>query len=70
MGDKLTGSSVGGLSYICQRAVDRFLGLVTVLPEQHEADPLLQIRRNQAISDLPFHNLICSKKLQVNLHEQ
>ena len=61
---KLTGRGVGGLSYVCQRAVDRFLGLVTVLPEQHEADLLLQIRSDETVGYLPIHDLIWSKSLQ------
>lgn len=61
MAHELTRSSVGGLSDICQRAVNWFLGLVTVLPEQHEADLLLQIRRNETISYLPIHDVIWSQ---------
>lgn len=55
---RLTRTCVGGLSYVGERAVDRFLGLVTVLPQQHKADLLLQVGRDEAISYLPFHNVI------------
>lgn len=38
--------------------MDRFLGLMTVLPQQHEADLLLQVRGDETVRDLPFHNVI------------
>lgn len=55
---RLTRTRVGGLSYVGERAVDRFLGLVTVLPQQHKADLLLQVGRDEAVSYLPFHDVI------------
>lgn len=60
---KLTGCSIGRLSYVCQRAVNWFLGLMTVLSEQHEDNLFLQIRRNETISYLPIHNLFWKRAL-------
>lgn len=31
---------------------------MTVLPQQHEADLLLQVRGDETVRDLPFHNVI------------
>lgn len=59
---KRTRSSIGGLSQICQGAVDGLLGLVPVLPQQHKADLLFQLRGNEAIGDLPIHNIVCNAK--------
>lgn len=42
--------------------MDGLLGLVPVLPQQHKADLLLQLRRNEAIGDLPIHNIVCNTK--------
>ncbi|KAF3848550.1 hypothetical protein F7725_015047 [Dissostichus mawsoni] len=40
------------------RSMDGFLGLMTVFPQQHEADLLPQIWRDEAVRDLPLHDLI------------
>ncbi|KAF3848541.1 hypothetical protein F7725_015038 [Dissostichus mawsoni] len=39
-------------------SMDGFLGLMTVFPQQHEADLLPQIWRDEAVRDLPLHDLI------------
>lgn len=47
--------------------MDWFLGLVAMLPEQHEDDLLLQIRWNEAVNYLTIHDLLCGESSSPSL---
>lgn len=36
---------------------------MTVLPQQHKADLLLQVWGNETVCDLPFHNVIWNREI-------
>ena len=54
---RLTGGR-GGLPNVGQRAVDRFLGLVPVFPQEDIDNLVPQFWSNKSVLHLPLHNLL------------
>lgn len=55
---RLTGWGGDRLSNVDQGAVDGLLGLVTVFPQEDVADPLPELRPQEAILNLLLNDLI------------
>ena len=51
-----------GLADVGQGPVDWLLGLVTVLPEEHVANLLPQLRLEQTILDLLLNDVVCKHR--------
>ncbi len=51
-----------GFSDVCQRAVDRLLGLVTVLPQEDKTDLLTDLRSYKTLLHLLFNDVICERQ--------
>lgn len=54
---QLTGGGVA-LADVSQRAVDGFLGLVSMLSQQHKADLVPQLGTDHALLDVPLDDVV------------